>query len=833
MSDPVPLLVPMNVQALVVNPLVQSNVVFERWTNIYDNLNSFQDPVPQPFTNLQPTPPPAGVHLHWKLPAAMTHGQSQAQGPITFPCLPNRWMVLRRAGLPGATTAPKLTAWIIESDFLDPETGTSPFVDPASTSGAVTLTNIGRSMVIEQWEGEPGTPMFLKPTGLADVTFTAFQPGLVDVLSFHDDASSIAEGTQLTYLIAGWYSDSAEDVLANNTPDQLNWAVLGDAAAAPNLSIVHGMIHGVEWQTTSLPPRIDPDASKMQVAVGYTAVDALSAIIAANAGAAGTELEIKLQALQYAMLPTLDDPDGMAQLELKIRDAWFGSVPGGTRWRIVPVTDDQSNGMALDGAVNPPAPALDAAQQAWVAALNVIQRQYDKAYRELRTMQWDLFALWWKSGRAPHLDSFEFHQLFFIDPAALLTEIQAQLDPAAEDGLLARTIALQAQVAALAAQLPDPTSAASISAWSAQIPPTPPPPVPPGPNTPPIPTLRLRPEALPAFFHPADPVVLIAGLDPPPYAPDDKAPLPCRTVDATATGVTAGAIQVGVSTGTMGSVIQLPQTSKLPPAIAAPIDALAIEAFFADPGNAASIMANGVGSSDPGAIAALASAMAAGSAQIATIEAPLQAGFAFAAWQQAWAPLYLEWNLSWFPTITPTPQGIQTPDAAAQYPAGSGGEIDNWPFNPDLWTFDGDDGVTARGSEYYGFGSEPPGQQLVSCTGRTFLTPQATLLLIRRLTDYVHAHPGDQDMQTIETMIDAVGETRFLSQALSGFNGAFINRGQSQSPPPTTDAAIQAAVGAENRGVPMPELGDQDFTQEGGTAFFFPVRGGSSGSSGW
>jgi hypothetical protein len=36
----------------------------------------------------------------------------------------------------------------------------------------------------------------------------------------------------------------------------------------------------------------------------------------------------------------------------------------------------------------------------------------------------------------------------------------------------------------------------------------------------------------------------------------------------------------------------------------------------------------------------------------------------------------------------------------------------------------------------------------------------------------VKAHPGDPDLEAIQTLIDAVGETRFLSQALSGFNAA-------------------------------------------------------------
>ena len=838
MSDAIPLLVPIGVQALLVNPLVQSHVVFERWNNVYDNLNSFQDPVPQAFVNLETGPPAAGVYLHWKLPAAITHGRSPQGGPIEFECIPNRWIVLRRAMQRDSVEAPQLTAWIIESDFLHPEQGSSAFADPSSTSGNVKPSRLGRNVPIAQYEGEPGTPMFLRPTGLADVTFAAYQPGVVDVLSFRDDPSSLAEGTLLTYLVAGWYSDPAADPLAKFSAQALGWTVLGAPSGPPDTTIVHGMIYGLEWQTTALPPRIDADASKMQVAVGYTAVDALSAIIAANAGASGSELETRLQAFQYDSLPLLDGPDGHAQLELRIRNAWFGSTPGGTRWRIAAVSQGQAEeprpegtnapppppSPPLDRTAVPPAPPLTADQQKWLADLNVLQREYDATTRELRTMQWELFALWWKAKRVPLLDTAEFRDTFYIDPSALGREIEAALDPDAAEGVLARTIALQSQIASLAARLPDPTSARSVADFSSGMPLSPPP----EPGTPAPPPLRLRPEALPAFFQPADPVVLIAGLEPPPNQPDDGSSLPCRTLDAVVTNVFAGVMHIDATTGSLPSIIATPDTSRLLPAIAPAIEALSVEAYFADPGNAAAIIRNGGGgSSKAGTAEDLARFIASGACLCATIEPALPAGFAFAAWQQAWSPLFLQWKISWFPTVSAKPQGPETPAPAAQYPPGSGGGVDNWPFLPDAWTFDGSDGVTARGSEYYRFTAASGTEVERSYIGRTFLTPQAGMLLIRRLEDYARLHPDDPEIAAIKSLIDAVGQTRFLSQALSGFNDAFVMRGQTHSSPPPADSPIAAAVGAENRGVPMVDVGDQDLSFDGGTPFFFPVRGGS------
>jgi hypothetical protein len=59
--------------------------------------------------------------------------------------------------------------------------------------------------------------------------------------------------------------------------------------------------------------RADSDAGAMQVAVGYTAIDALAAIVGVLATrGSGSALEQKLQAFQYNLLQTLNDAEGTA-----------------------------------------------------------------------------------------------------------------------------------------------------------------------------------------------------------------------------------------------------------------------------------------------------------------------------------------------------------------------------------------------------------------------------------------------------------------------------------------------------------------------------------------
>ena len=70
------------------------------------------------------------MHLHWAMPDALTRAATSDQA-LTFPPLPNRWMVSR---LRSTDTSAK--HWIIESDTLSttPPPGTQPPTIPV-TSG--------------------------------------------------------------------------------------------------------------------------------------------------------------------------------------------------------------------------------------------------------------------------------------------------------------------------------------------------------------------------------------------------------------------------------------------------------------------------------------------------------------------------------------------------------------------------------------------------------------------------------------------------------------------------------------------------------------------------
>ncbi|MCE2669806.1 MAG: hypothetical protein ACK4YL_16065 [Microcystis sp.] len=71
-----------------------------------------------PFTQPQLTLK-AGIHLHWSLPDALTNGIARdGEQGITFPLVPNRWLIIRRRG----NLVEK--KWVVESDYLYPEGAT-------------------------------------------------------------------------------------------------------------------------------------------------------------------------------------------------------------------------------------------------------------------------------------------------------------------------------------------------------------------------------------------------------------------------------------------------------------------------------------------------------------------------------------------------------------------------------------------------------------------------------------------------------------------------------------------------------------------------------------
>jgi hypothetical protein len=788
------LFVPIAVDVLVVNHLVAAQP-FNRWRTDYDNLRLLKNPVPAPFESVAIEPPATGIHLHWALPDALTHGVQRDNGEIEFPHVPNRWLVARF----GPPDLP-LKAWVLESDYLNPSDGTSPFLDPFAPAGQFVNTQIGRSVPLDRWQGEPSStaPLFLKALGPGDVTFAAFAPGVENVFGFVDDGT-LADGktpltmpATLTYLVAGWYSDPTADPLHGWTTteewqslmDALRWSVARTPDTPPKQSAYHGLVYGVDWQDTRVPERIHLDArevsANVQVAVGNTAVDALVAYVARQFGAATPQRTrpvdmSRIEAFASDLLPVLDQPDGEAQIDQLIRQAWFGATDGGTQWEIV-------SAQRQDLASPEAAAAIAPTQGAWLAQLNTQQQQLDQRQRALNAMQADLYGLWWKhrllqTGYTPQYPPDDFGSIAQQIAGALDTN---QTSP---PSFVNAVTTEQTQLTALAGSLPDPHDAVSVGNFASSMLDSS--------------SLVLKPAATPRFYHPNDPVVLIAGLGrAQKHGEDgrysDDGTMACRITGDTVVAITVKTSQATATISATATAIAASIPIAANPSLPAAIRDLCVEAFFLDPGNAATIAARGLNSTDPATISAVADAITNQTGFDASPPLP----FAAAQWRQAWSPLFLEWQVSWQPTMKQDDDGT-------------------WHFDAEGWQFDGRD--------YVWTGGYPPVDAAKTFKGRTFLTPQVAFNFASRLKRSLDAN-ADADLQALEDLLDRVDQWDFLSQTLSGLNAALVMRDVEQNVPP--DASVAALVGEQYHAVPDVGAGDVDTSFGGAPPFFFPIRAG-------
>jgi hypothetical protein len=768
-----PLLVPMQLQALLVNPNVRAQG-FQRWTMDYSALAAFASPEPAPFAGLDPRwatdPANDGIHLHWTLPPALRRGSHDpATGATNYPLVPNRWLVVRYSG-PAASAVPvqrSAAGWIVESDYLGAD-GLSAYLDPAAP--APTPLRLGRALPLNGWREPAPHPPFLTAIAPGNIAFASYQPYGAGVFSFHDPLAGVAEGQVLSYLVAGWYSDAAADVLAPARQPaglaarlaELGWAVQGAEAATSTL--FHGAIRGLTYSRTAVGAR--PAAAA--VAVGNSSIDAMTALIRQQAAARpGTSVNPNLlEAFQYDLLRTLDGIDGPVELSTRIHEAWFAAQPGGSFWQVVSAPPDPPGkpprparpGSAQDGA--------PIAQPPWVADLNRAQAGYDAATRELAAMRRDLYELWWKRNRANALPQ--------RPPGPTDAQYAAALDAARPDSLAGQVLAKIKQVADAQKAVPwgatQDALAASIAAYTRRVR------LDPG--------TELKRSELPAFRAAADPVVVIAGVRMEAFDDDLGANaaglLPCRFADQTVGGLALPPPPRDASGGVVMIIQdQQHQTFSPPPARPVPITAarvgqylpalslgtlnpvigqLSTELFFLDPVNAAALLEAallgfarlsrpaGAGVAPAQMLLYLAQVMAAGRETLGTAPAILPQ-----AWTQPWAPLFLEWEVAYHPI---------------RY-EGS-------------WQFDGANYTSAR--------PDPDGGP-IRLAGRSLLTPQPSFTVKARLDAYLATSP-DADLSALESFVASVDGWDFLSQALSGFNSQLTLRDSVSMRAPDAKAAV-------------------------------------------
>jgi hypothetical protein len=785
MSDPGPLIVPVDVKAMVVNHAAMN---FVRSGMNYDALTSFGDAAPPPFKDdagdaFAGNPANHGIYLMWTLPKALRHGTQQPGGRFTFPLVPNRWLAVRLMRAAGAKSdaSPSAAAWVVQSDDLI--NGTSAYVDP--NAATLTPTRIGSKHVIRSdapWNEPSPTKPFLTAVAESNPAFAAYQPFNENVFSLFDDLSLNNDPTQkcpaatLSYFVFGWYAQPGADILADWTAGskghdftnfiaKLRWSVTGTpgdvttppyTGAGTHISIYHGGAFAVQWDPSpAAAPASPKDDIRPQVALGNTGIDAVLAFAHAAfvakppANLTADEATQLLGAFQYSLLPMLGTPGTDALVEQTIRTNWFGSAEAGMRWTIVDAETKPG-----DLPAPPPGVHALAAEAAWLGDLNDAQERISEKLRHLGSKQRQLFELWWKKGNA----TLVYQQSGAWPFGTSSDQFDAAIAQHTTDvrGLISDLNADAANVPVASATV---TLADAIANFAKSK------------NL--APSRVLKRVSEPRFWAPSDPVVVISNTAHT-LAMDHDTALRCRWTSELVSGinVTAGTA-VTVGWAQLAAAQPSVNWTNLPPLASA----LFNEFFLLDPANAgliARVLGQNLSAAD---LATLAASMASPQVTGGTIAPDILAAYP---WNQPWQPIYLDWNVQYYPI--PFQQSDGTPN----------------------WTFDGLDYNLTTNAALPNATHE--------MTGRMVLTPKPAFDFKSRITQFVRDYPDSaatEELKAVNDLMSTVNGWDFLSQALGGVNTSLSGRKPLPTANPDADllpdgGSLRDLVGDQARHPPDP-----------------------------
>jgi len=397
-----------------------------------------------------------GIHLHFRLPAAVAHGDLKKE--TAFPRIPNRWLVQRYYKTKqGGSLSTK--AWIVYSDkkateAKDVKSAVVLLVSPPAGASAETRYDTpfsyrptGVAKVICDGDqpvyDDGGKPIYaygsddkVAEVGLTAITggdagFSAHYPACRSILGFYDDLDKVPLDAKLSYLVTGWYSGTGDDpwsALVSGLTVQ-TWAQLSDKSKAkinewmeergcvkdfgnenfknkalPVGMLCHGTVKDVDRSaegsapTTTSDPFIDfEDPRQYWVDLGNTSAEAFAARVAKERTSgknSGNPVDLNLleDLVTALQIGLFSQGSNAAEMDAELHRQGFAAVGGGKKW----VIQQASAFLPENGPPSPPAgsPPLPANLQILLDVLNGLEREWDRHERLFRDYRWELYALW-------------------------------------------------------------------------------------------------------------------------------------------------------------------------------------------------------------------------------------------------------------------------------------------------------------------------------------------------------------------------------------------------------------------------------------------------------
>ncbi|AUX37488.1 MULTISPECIES: hypothetical protein [Sorangium] len=711
-----------------------------------------------------------GVHLHWAMPDALTRADST---DLTFPALPNRWLVTRVV-VSGGPLASK--SWIVMSDALStvrPDGKNAPTLPvkepPAAASGPPGrgFRYLGAWQLFDGSWTDPtpppgttivdlcGAPIHAAASG--DIAFAAFYPNARDVFGFWDDLSDVDTShgaVNLMYVVTGYYSDPADDPVAGgkdpaSLSDERGWELL--AAASPaSYSLYSGFAQDIVWSPSTRYISQQGAPLALDVAVGNHPAEALSAYMAGKSQPQPAGFEDLLTLFQLGLLSGLAAPvpGQLAALDEELLARQFGATPAGTLHTLV-AADDSAPDEA--GAATPP--PLPVALADALNLLNEYQAEADEMARIVTAFKWQLFADWYRLFQVARDNENEAFNAFSTRAAGWSTT-QGLLTGAQDK--------LAAQLQAVGQMLPAGYALQQVPAQ--------------------------------ASLAPTEPVVLLAGDavrlatrygGDGRFHPEGK--LACRTNDAVVTAVTLSKVGGGTVTLSASQVEALspPSPNHLP--YASDIAALVLEAVLLNTRIAAAASGNADAALTTALDAALKGGAPSGAYQAFTGTLPSPVAVTWWEGENPWLPFQVLWTANYHPlSPTVTSSGALSPYAPAVVTGNFALDTDDPRFM--AYAPNGPGSIDVDPSKV-SFDPTLPGSGTVAYTGAGVLSSKTAENLADQITKYLASHADP----TLSAVLSELQATPIVMQAMTGLNSAFLMRAQ----------ALQLDIGVSSA-APMP-----------------------------
>lgn len=243
-------------------------------------------------------------------------------------------------------------------------------------------------------------PLQLDPSAFNEILNKITEPNDQDIFKNAYQQQAIPDGpyiligntsTENQAQLVGILTQSGYNFL-QQVLEQYQWSLPSgtlDKNPIVDHTLLSGMITNIQWNETT--NYFDPLKTGVNIAVGNTPTEALSALIASVSGLQNQpNVELILNALQLGLLEQVMSATELTSFEklaMRIHKSTFSSLKSGCLWQVSLTKPDEKS----PGEVTLPETLADDLNQ-----LNIYQQDYDESLAEIKSMRTQIFMDWYR-----------------------------------------------------------------------------------------------------------------------------------------------------------------------------------------------------------------------------------------------------------------------------------------------------------------------------------------------------------------------------------------------------------------------------------------------------